>query len=215
MLSRLARIAPTVIGAVALAASPASAHSGHTTTLALSTASTSAYPDLTLGFVFGPHEAADVGIEFEEGWNLAPSPSPNDGETIGSVAVTAAWTLTLCATATQNFTLSFEDDMTGAPASAVAHWRMTGTFTSTDLWVVDNGAGGYSLTIPWVSSQTCTSQPSNSAFTMTLDDATASGGRVLQNPSSSGCYSVTVTAVDTASTSHSGSASAAIGTGSC
>jgi len=226
-MSRRFTLSLSIAGAVLLMAMPAGAHSGHTSSFSVTNANTNAYPNFSYSQTFGANEPTTVVIEFEAGWKFAHAPgygseitpTPTAGEQIGSGSYTAAWTLFFCATSTSNLTIYWDTSMTGAPMGAVAHWRIEmATGVTAPIWVIEqnDATDDYKLVIPWPYGATCSTQPANHGFSMTVNGTTASGGHPFQNPSASGCYDVNGSHVDTALVNHAGAThTVAVGGATC
>jgi len=219
MFKRRFRFAIAILGAVALTASPAYGHvNSHTATFTASTYALNALAAWTVSFGLGGSEPADGEIDFEAGMKFAHddqygnelSFNPNDDDLIGSGTVRGAWVATLCLTTQMSMDIYFEEDMTGAPAGAVAHWRaVLATIGTYHVWVMEQSDANddYKLIADLDSTWTCSNQPGDSGFSVTFTG--------MQNPSVSDCKVVTVTVVDVAGTVHSGSDSKAFGTATC
>ena len=219
MLSRrLSRLVFAVVGAVALTASPAYAHSGHQTSFTATSYALNANANYTVSFVLGANEADTAEIDFEAGIKFAHDDqygnelftNPNDGDKIGSGQATAAWVFALCLTATVNIDIYFDEDMTGAPVGAVAHWRAVAATVGTyNTWVIEQNDANddYKLVSDLDASLTCSTQPSSTGFTVTFG--------AVQNPGASDCKVVTVTVIDTNGVAHTGTDSKPFGTATC
>jgi hypothetical protein len=217
-------------GAVLLMATPAGANSGHAFTFTASSYALNANANYTSTLTIGPHEVDHMSIDLEAGFKLAHddqfgnelSSNPNDEESIGSGSAKASWWEFLqCDTHTKTLAVSWEESMTGAPAGAVAHYQVTASIDTYDVWAIeeDDATNDYRLDVDLDETWTCSSanQPNDASIDLTIQGTTAGGRKVSENPGTSGCYTVTAefTEVVTPPASHSGTDSKAFGTGSC
>lgn len=216
--TRLGRFLFATISAVLLMASSAEAHSGHTVTFSASSYALNANATTTSTTTFGSVEVDTMETDLPAGMKLAHADTkgnelasnPNDDAQIGSGTAKASWSFLFCGVGTVNLTVYFEEDMTGAPANAVAHYRIVAASVGTyDAWAIEqnDATDDYKLTVDLNQIWTCSSasQPSDANVSLTIN-GTATGGIVQQNPSSTGCYTVTVNFVEVGGTTHSGSA---------
>ena len=223
--NRLSKLLLATAGAVALTASPAYAHSGHTFSFTASSYALNANANTTSSLTIGAYEGASMEIDMEAGMKLAHddqfgnelASNPNDGDQIGTGTATANWVFTLCAKATVNLTMYWDEDMTGAPAGAVAHYRVVAASVGTyhTYAIEQNDANDdYKLVTTLNPTWTCSTQPSDAGVTTSIN-GTATGGVVAQNPSAADCKVVTATVVDVGGTSHTGTDSKAYGSSTC
>lgn len=225
---RLSKFLFALSAAVVLTATSAGAHSGHTFNYSVSSTATNAYANTTSAITFGAYEATDMTIDLEAGMKLAHddqhgtevTPNPNDEEEIGTGTAYASWIFYLCGNQTVNLTITWEEDMAGAPVGAVAHYVMRNSIGfDTDIWVIEenDATDDYKMTMNLDETRTCSTQPSNANASISTHGTTASGGHPYQNPSSNGCYTVTASFNDTAtpSVNHTGSDDQPIGSGTC
>lgn len=214
----LTKLLFAVVGIVMLTANGAGAHSGHTVTFSSSSYALNANANVTSGVTFGSVEVESMVIDLPAGVKLAHddnkgnelASNPDDEAQIGSGTAKASWSFLFCGVGTVNLTVSFEEDMTGAPAGAVAHYQVVAASVGTyDVWAIEENDANddYKLTTTLNPLWTCSSasQPSDANMSLTIN-GTATGGVVQQNPSSTGCYTSTVTFIEVGGTSHSGSA---------
>lgn len=215
---RLTKLLFATVGVLLLTADGASAHSGHTVTFSSSTYALNANATITSGVTFGSVEVDTMTIDIPAGIKLAHddqhgnelASNPDDEANLGSGTAKASWSFLFCGVTTVNLSVSFEEDMTGAPAGAVAHYQVVAASVGTyDVWAIEENDANddYKLTIDLDQLWTCSSssQPSDANVSLTIN-GTATGGVVSQNPSATGCYTSTVTFIQVGGTSHSGSA---------
>lgn len=212
-------------GALVLTATSASAHTGHATTFTTSDSSVNAYPDTTSSITYGAYEADDMTVDFQKGMRFAHadgygtevSPNPNDDELVGTASATAKFVFSACLTATITLDAYWEEDMTGAPSGAVAHYRVVSSLGTIHAWVIeeDDATDDYKITMDLDETWTCSSQPSTAKGELSTKGTTASGGHPGQNPSTAGCYTVVTTFNDTSGGTHSGSTTSSVGGASC
>lgn len=216
--NRLSKVLFATGGALMLMTNGAGAHSGHTVTFSSSSYALNANANITSGVTFGSVEVDTMTIDVPAGIKLAHddqfgnelASNPDDEAQIGTGTAKASWTFLLCGVSTVNLTASFEEDMTGAPAGAVAHYQVVAASVGTyDVWAIEqnDAADDYKLTIDLDQLWTCSSasQPSDANVSLTIN-GTATGGVVSQNPSATGCYTTNVSFVEVGGTNHSGSA---------
>lgn len=200
-----------VAGALLLLTQSASANHG-TSTISLSNYQTNAYPTVTATTQYGADEPATGETQLPTGWLVAHqvatpatpiSPVPSDEEQIGSGTATARWVHLFCSQGNLNFTVTWESDMTGAPAKAVGHATITaaGIFT-TQAWIVRNGTNDYDIEIPTFPTATVCSSTTDGLTTINLNGTTGNGNKVAQNPSTAGDYTGTGIYTDTNGTTH-------------
>jgi hypothetical protein len=228
-LTRLCKTTLAVFGALLLTASEAGAHSGHTVSYSTTSTALNANANTRSTLIFGQAEATSMETDLPAGVKLAHddqfgnelSSNPNDEEQVGTGSAKAAWWLGFfCSTSTQGLTATWEEDMTGAPAGAVAHYTVTNAIGfDTEVYAIeqDDATDDYKLVIDLDEGRTCSSasQPTDAQATITTYGLTAGGREVSRNPSVSGCYSVTATFIEVGGTVHSGGDSQAYGTGTC
>lgn len=217
--NRLSKFLFATGGALVLMTNGAGAHSGHTVTFSSSSYALNANANITSGVTFGSVEVDTMTIDVPAGIKLAHSDTsgtnelasnPNDEAQLGTGTARASWSFLFCGVANVNLTASFEEDMTGAPAGAVAHYQVVAASVGTyDVWAIEENDANddYKLTIDLNQIWTCSSasQPADANVSLTIN-GTATGGVVAQNPSTSGCYTATVSFVEVGGTNHSGSA---------
>lgn len=222
---KLSRFLFAMGGALVLTATSAGAHSGHTTSFTLSDSSVDAYADGTSALTYGAYEADDMVIDFEAGMRFAHddqfgsevTPNPNDEEQVGEITATAAFVFSLCRSASLTLTASWEEDMTGAPNGAVAHYQLDSSLGTVEVWVIEENDANddYRLEMDLDETWTCSSQPSTANASTTTYGTTASGGHPGRNPATAGCYDVVTTFNDTSGGAHSATTTASIGGASC
>ncbi len=198
-------------GALLMLAS--SAHANHgTITWSVSPNGTNQYGDITSTTQYGPDEPLTGVTQLPTNWLIAHqvsspatpiTPIPNDEEQVGTGTATARWWHLGCGTGNVNMTITWESDMTGAPANAVARLTTTavGLF-NTDTWVIRNGTNDYDLSTPNYPTAAICSSTTDGLTTLNIDAELASGRRVAQNPSTAGTYLLTTTYTDTTNVSH-------------
>lgn len=177
----------------------------------LSNYSTSAYANSTSTITFGSVEAASMTIELPDGWDVAQetgtspiTPTPQDEENIGSGTATARWEPFCGSSSNLSLTVTWEDNMTGAPAGAVAHYTVTaGGLFSTEAWLIRHGAGNYDISVPNMPDEWVCSSTTNGAMTLTVKGQTTDGDKVSRNPSTTGVKQATVKYTDLTGTLHS------------
>lgn len=219
--------------ALLLTADAAGAHTGHSATFSASPTTANAYASTSSSITFGAFEADTMEIDLEAGMKLAHddqhgtevTPNPNDEETIGSGTAYANWLIGFfCSKGDQTLTVTWEEDMTGAPTSTtaggtvVAHYQMANSIGFTEnIWVVEQSDANddYKMWVDLNQSFTCATQPTNASASISTNGTTASGGHPYQNPGTAGCYTVTTRFWDVSGTQHSGDASQALAGGSC
>ena len=190
------------------------AHANHgSISWSVSPSTANSYGDITSTTQYGADEPSTGITQLPTGWLIAHqvsspatpiSPIPNDEEQVGSGTATAKWWHTFCSQANLNMTITWESDMTGAPANAVAHLTTTaaGIF-NTDTWVIRNGTNDYDLSTPNYPTSAICSSTTDGLTTLNIDAELASGRRVSQNPSTTGStYLLTTTYTDTTSVNH-------------
>ena len=199
-------------GSLLLLSQSAHAHHG-SITWSVSPNGTNAYGDITSTTQYGADEPDTSLTQLPTNWLIAHqvsspaspiTPVPNDEEQVGTGTATAKWWHTFCSQANLNMTITWESDMTGAPANAVAHLTTTaaGIF-NTDTWVIRNGTNDYDLSTPQMPSSANCSSTTDGLTTLLIDAELPSGRRVAQNPSTTGTtYLLTTTYTDTTSVTH-------------
>jgi hypothetical protein len=215
---RLTKLLFATASVLFLTADGAHGHAGHTVTFSSSSYALNANANITSGVTFGAVEVDTLTIDVPAGIKLAHddqfgnelASNPDDEASIGSGTAKASWSFLFCGVGTVNLSASFEEDMTGAPANAVAHYQIVAASVGTyDVWAIEENDANddYKLTVDLNQIWTCSSasQPSDANTQLTIN-GTATGGVVAQNPSATGCYSSTVTFIEVGGTSHSGSA---------
>ena len=223
---RLSKFLFATAGAVALTAMPAQAHlNSHTFTFTASSYALNANANFTSATTVGAFEMDTLEIDMEAGLKLAHddnkgnelASNPNDGDQIGTGTARAAFVFSFCSTVNVGLTVYFDESMTGAPAGAVAHYRVVAASVGTyHVWAIEqnDGSDDYKLTTDLDQAWTCSTQPADASISLTIN-GTATGGVVSQNPSVADCKVVTSTFVDVGGTSHSGSDSKAFGASTC
>jgi len=199
-------------GALLLLSQSAHAHHG-STDWNVSPATTNAYGNIDSTTQYGADEPSTGVTQLPTGWLIAHqvsspaspiTPVPNDEEQVGTGTATARWWHLFCGTGNVNMTITWESDMTGAPANAVAHLTTTaaGIF-NTDTWVIRNGVNDYDLSTPNYPTSAICSSTTDGLTTLSIDAELPSGRRISQNPSTAGTtYLLTTTYTDTAGGSH-------------
>lgn len=214
-LKRLSKLLFATGGALMLVAGPAGAHSGHTVTFTATDYTLDANAGFTSSIVFGANEVDTMEVDLPAGVKLAHddqhgnelASNPNDDAWIGSGSAKAAFVFSLCGTTTVGLDVYFEEDMTGAPANAVAHYRIVASSVGTyHGWAIEqnDSTNDYKITIDLDQTWTCSSQPADANSSLTIN-ASGTGGVVSQNPSASGCYTSTANFVAVGGGTHSGS----------
>jgi hypothetical protein len=203
---------PAMVGALLLLSQSAYANHG-SISWSVSPSTTNAYGDITSTTQYGADEPATGITQLPTNWLIAHqvsspaspiTPIPNDEEQVGTGTATARWWHTFCSQANLNMTITWESDMTGAPANAVAHLTTTaaGIF-NTDTWVIRNGTNDYDLSTPSFPTSAICSSTTDGLTTLNIDAELSSGRRVAQNPSTTGStYLLTTTYTDTTSVTH-------------
>jgi len=228
--SRLVKVGFALAGAVMLTAPSASAHNSHTTTFTVANNATNAYSNTTSSIIFGAYEMASAEIDPDAGVKIAHAsgsevtPAPNNGDLVGEGTATAKWTWFFCASSTQDLDAYWDTDLSAAPSgigTVVSHIRLVNAIGfTTHVWVVEenDAADDYKMVITdGPDEHTCSSQTNASSNLTTYGSVPGSNParHPGQNPSTSGCYAAPFSFTDPSGGSHSGTASAAIGTGSC
>lgn len=216
--NRLSKFLFATGGAVLLMASSAGAHSGHTATFSASSYALNANANYTSSVTFGSVEVDSMTIDLSPGIKLAHddnfgnelASNPDDEAQIGSGTAKASWSFLFCGVSTVNITVSFEEDMTGAPAGAVAHYQAVAAGVGTyDIWAIEqnDASDNYKLTLDLNQIWTCSSasQPADANVSLTIN-GNATGGVVSQNPSATGCYGAKTTFIEVGGTSHDATA---------
>jgi len=212
---RSPRLVAALAGALVLTATSAGAHTGHWSSVTASTTGTNTYPDLSPQFTFGTPPPSVTSFDFAAGWKFAHaptkgteiSPTPSNGEVIGSGAEYGSFTRLFCGIATQAATVFWEASMTGAPAGAVAHWRLHNVLDfDSHIWVIEqnDATDDYRLDVYHPTAQRCSSQPAGAYVDLDVSGVSGSGGRLNQTPSTAGCYPVTTWFYDTSGVRHDG-----------
>jgi hypothetical protein len=214
------KLACGVLGALALLANPASAHTDFST-WTLSSYVHDAYANSAVSVTFGSTRATTMTTTMPSGWRIAhadnaTSPfganSPNNGDVVATGTATARWNLLFCASTTQNLTGTWVEPIdSGAPANTVAQINMDNDLGITTKTFITLSSGIYKIEIPDMPDQFVCSSTTNGATALTML-ATVSGTtrHVAQNPTATGSKTATTTYVDTTGTSHSDDVSVTI-----
>ena len=190
-----------------------SAYANHgSITWSVSPSTTNAYGDISSTTQYGADEPATGITQLATNWLIAHqvsspaspiTPIPNDEEQVGTGTATARCWHLFCGTGNVNMTITWESDMTGAPANAVAHLTTTASgIFNTDTWVIRNGTNDYDLSTPNYPTSAICSSTTDGLTTMTLNGSTGNGNKVAQNPSTAGDYTGTGSYTDTNGTTH-------------
>jgi hypothetical protein len=191
----------------------------HAVSFTVSPATTSAYADIATTVDFGSNEPSTMGLRAPTGWLYAHqvatpptpvSPIPWDEEQIGSGWFAFRWTHTFCQANLIPATVTWEADMTGKPANAVARWVITMQgLADVNVWIIRHGPGDYEERVSMPTSAICSST-TDGLFDFTVDCDLPSGRKVCRNPPASGTYTATAEYTDTTGTFHTASASTTI-----
>lgn len=199
--------APALVAGLLLLSQSAYANHG-SISWSVSPNGTNGYGDITSTTQYGADEPATGITQLPTNWLIAHqvsspaspiTPVPNDEEQVGTGTATARWWHLFCGTGNVNMTITWESDMTGAPANAVAHLTTTASgIFNTDTWVIRNGTNDYDLSTPNYPTSAICSSTTDGLTTLSIDAELSSGRRVAQNPSTTGTtYRLTTTYTDT------------------
>lgn len=218
MFKRLSKAVLAGTGVVLLTATSAGAHlSSHSLTYSNNGIANSSAGTGSSTFVYGAFEPNSYESDLPAGLRIAHADTkgnelasnPNDEEQIGTGSAKANYDIPFfgCSVSTQSLTVTWEEDFTGAPANAVAHFVVTNAIGfDTHVWVIEqNDANNdYKLVADLDENRTCSTQPVDTQSNLTTYGTTSGGRLVMQNPPA-GTYTFTTTFIDMAGVSHSGS----------